>query len=332
MRSLVKGRSNYVSLRRLRGAQQRAPGLLFEDTARLQLNQIGRWARRPGTAAYNDLELSTAADRLGPGRKRHRRCLGRNCRGDADCFYYKARRAVFGAWSSSLSITPCSSAISPCAAPAAVSCPITRSSSSTRRTPWKTWPPIISGFRSAAVRVDYLLNKLFHQRQRPLPWPTHHPRRAERRMRTGDLRPQRASERFFNDINAWLASRPRPIGRVRPPAGTGESVRCRSEDDIVADPLSDELTKRWPRSIHHDCGYQTVAEEDKIELESRRGNRCIVLAQSLRQWLGAGAGGSSLLGRGLRRALGQRSPWPATIEVGAALRANGTCTTRCRRS
>src|SRR6516165_5369198 len=43
---LVKGRSNYLSLRRLRGAQQRMGSLLAEDNAVAQLLQVGKWSRQ----------------------------------------------------------------------------------------------------------------------------------------------------------------------------------------------------------------------------------------------------------------------------------------------
>src|SRR5947209_13892763 len=42
---LVKGRSNYLSLRRLRVAQQRVRSLLFEDAQADQLLRVGRWSR-----------------------------------------------------------------------------------------------------------------------------------------------------------------------------------------------------------------------------------------------------------------------------------------------
>ena len=42
---LVKGRSNYLSLRRLRGAQQKATALFAEPVTSEQLQQIGRWSR-----------------------------------------------------------------------------------------------------------------------------------------------------------------------------------------------------------------------------------------------------------------------------------------------
>src|SRR5262249_17320846 len=43
---LVKGRSNYLSLRRLRVTQQRVGSLLSDDHAVRQLTQIGRWSRQ----------------------------------------------------------------------------------------------------------------------------------------------------------------------------------------------------------------------------------------------------------------------------------------------
>src|SRR5882762_592164 len=43
---LVKGRSNYLSKRRLRVAQQRAASLLTDQTQHQQLTQIGRWSRQ----------------------------------------------------------------------------------------------------------------------------------------------------------------------------------------------------------------------------------------------------------------------------------------------
>src|SRR6476659_8398722 len=43
---LVKGRSNYLSLRRLRVARQRQDMLLGEDAGTRQLEQIARWAKQ----------------------------------------------------------------------------------------------------------------------------------------------------------------------------------------------------------------------------------------------------------------------------------------------
>src|SRR5262249_4268350 len=52
---LVKGRSNYLSLRRLRGAQQRAGMLFAEMSTQQQLVQVGRWSRQTTDGSRSDL-------------------------------------------------------------------------------------------------------------------------------------------------------------------------------------------------------------------------------------------------------------------------------------
>src|SRR5436189_3650695 len=54
---LVKGRSNYLSLRRLRVAQQRVRSLLAEDAPAEQLLQVGRWSRRTHDGSRSDLDF-----------------------------------------------------------------------------------------------------------------------------------------------------------------------------------------------------------------------------------------------------------------------------------
>src|SRR5438046_9739121 len=57
---LVKGRSNYISLRRLRGAQQRGGALLTERDAATQLLAIGRWSRTTRDGSRSDLDFQPA--------------------------------------------------------------------------------------------------------------------------------------------------------------------------------------------------------------------------------------------------------------------------------
>src|SRR5262249_7376529 len=52
---LVKGRSNYLSFRRLRVAHQRQASLLANDLAVQQLIQIGRWSRQTADGSRSDL-------------------------------------------------------------------------------------------------------------------------------------------------------------------------------------------------------------------------------------------------------------------------------------
>src|SRR5690349_14635010 len=55
---LVKGRGNYVSLRRLRVAQQRAGSLLGDRDGPDQLLQIGRWAWQTTDGTRSDLTFT----------------------------------------------------------------------------------------------------------------------------------------------------------------------------------------------------------------------------------------------------------------------------------
>src|SRR6478752_604757 len=54
---LVKGRGNYLSLRRLRVAQQRAVSLLAEPVAFEHLQRIGRWSRVTTDGSRSDLDF-----------------------------------------------------------------------------------------------------------------------------------------------------------------------------------------------------------------------------------------------------------------------------------
>src|SRR5262245_7222864 len=93
---LVKGRSNYISLRRMRGAQQRL-SLLSEATEVDQLKRIGLWSRRTQDGSRSDLGFQPLPAVWDLVESDSGNCLGRQCPDHAACFYYKARRQVFGA-------------------------------------------------------------------------------------------------------------------------------------------------------------------------------------------------------------------------------------------
>src|SRR5262245_25835274 len=94
---LGKGRSNYLSLRRLRVSQQKAGLLLAEQSAAKQLMQIGKWSRQTQDGSKSDLSFQPRPDVWDLVESDSGNCLGRNCKDHAQCFYFKARRAMFGA-------------------------------------------------------------------------------------------------------------------------------------------------------------------------------------------------------------------------------------------
>src|ERR1700722_3459736 len=95
--ALVKGRSNYLSLRRLRGAQQRVASLLAEPSTMHQLTQIGRWSRQTMEGSGSDLPFQPQPAVWDLVESDSGNCLGRACSEYAKCFYFKARKQMFGA-------------------------------------------------------------------------------------------------------------------------------------------------------------------------------------------------------------------------------------------
>ncbi|REK43429.1 MAG: helicase [Planctomycetota bacterium] len=91
---LVKGRSNYVSLRRLENALQRADGLFRDDEEFRHLRQLADWADKSGDGSLTDLSyrpLPAVWDEIASDSSN---CMGRKCPHYKDCFYYRARRRV----------------------------------------------------------------------------------------------------------------------------------------------------------------------------------------------------------------------------------------------
>src|SRR5690349_2717487 len=95
--TLVKGRSNYLSLRRLRGTQQRGGALLAEPSMVEQLRQIGRWSRQTHDGSRSDLGFQPLPVVWDLVESDSGNCLGRACPDYSRCFYFKARRQMSGA-------------------------------------------------------------------------------------------------------------------------------------------------------------------------------------------------------------------------------------------
>lgn len=91
---LVKGRGNYVSVRRLALASQRQDRLLADEPARRSLHVIEDWATitRDGTlSTLPPLERPGVWDKV---QSDSSNCMGRKCRNYKQCFYQSARARV----------------------------------------------------------------------------------------------------------------------------------------------------------------------------------------------------------------------------------------------
>lgn len=93
---LVKGRGNYISIRRLKSAYEKSR-TLFEDEEMAHVQRVHQWASQTSDGSRSDLNFSPKPTVWDEVRSDHGNCLGRKCPTYDDCFYYKARRRVWNA-------------------------------------------------------------------------------------------------------------------------------------------------------------------------------------------------------------------------------------------
>jgi ATP-dependent DNA helicase DinG len=94
---LVKGRRNYLSLRRLKNALGRAAGLFSEEEEHEQLRQIEAWSRGTTDGSLSDLPYKPSPAVWEEVASDSTNCMGRKCPTYAACFYYQARRRMSNA-------------------------------------------------------------------------------------------------------------------------------------------------------------------------------------------------------------------------------------------
>ncbi|MBL4885172.1 MAG: DEAD/DEAH box helicase [Planctomycetaceae bacterium] len=94
---LVKGRSNYVSLRRLKGAIEKTTSLFPEQEQLQQLEEISKWSKTTTDGSVSDLGFRPLPAVWDEVRSEHGNCLGKKCPTYDKCLYYKARRRVWNA-------------------------------------------------------------------------------------------------------------------------------------------------------------------------------------------------------------------------------------------
>ncbi|MCC6494433.1 MAG: helicase [Pirellulales bacterium] len=88
---LVKGRRNYLSLRRLQSAVSRG-GSLFDEEAREQLRDLRAWSEATVDGSLSDLAYKPLPAVWDEVASDHGNCMGRRCPTYRKCFYYQDRR------------------------------------------------------------------------------------------------------------------------------------------------------------------------------------------------------------------------------------------------
>jgi len=309
--ALVKGRANYLSLRRLRLAQQRASALLFGGQDQNQLTQVGRWSRTTTEGSRSDLPFAPGPAVWELVESDGANCLGSNCSEYAKCFYFRARRQMHGAQilivNHALFFTDLK-----LRAVAEDGVGVLPKYDAVIFDEAHTLEDVAADHLGLGVgqgAIDWLCNKL---------WQPQHQRGLFALFGDDESRKQvevvrQAGERFFASLGVWIAKQPRDGSR--PGAARQDSVRVR-EPNPVPDALSEELKKLATRIADTAKGLE---EETKLEFASAL-SRAGTLRDELRLWLAQGLPGqvywleTSTAGRSPRLEL-----CSAPIEVGPAL-------------
>src|SRR3954469_16806210 len=91
---LVKGRGNYISLRRLEAATARAGATFSQQEELDQLAEVRLWAGRTDDGSRADLDFRPRPSVWDAVVSENGNCLGKKCPRHRDCFYFKARRRM----------------------------------------------------------------------------------------------------------------------------------------------------------------------------------------------------------------------------------------------
>ncbi len=262
---LVKGRGNYISLRRLDAAVNRQMATFNKAEEFDQLAEIRLWAGKTEDGTRSDLDFRPLPGVWDAIQSENGNCLGKQCPRHKDCFYYKARRRT---WTANLLIVNHALFVSDLALRASgfgllpeYDVAIFDEAHTLEAVAGEHL-----GIQISNVGVEYALGRLYGERsQRGLL--THYGLAKAiaqvRKVRT-------AADDFFEAVSQWKARR-----------GSGDNGRVRRPIP-VSDALAEEL-RRLGTAI--DDGAEDIEEaEHRVELNAAS-DRCDVLAAQVQSWV-----------------------------------------------
>lgn len=297
---LVKGRSNYVSLRRMQGATERSSVLFEKEEELIQTRELRAWSRQTTDGSLADLDfrpLGTVWDEV---RSEHGNCLGRRCPTYDDCFYYKARRRV---WNADLLV---------------VNHALFFSDLALRREGASVLPEydvaILDeahtlegvagdhlGVSVTSGQANYLFNKLYNDRTQKGLLLAHNLGDAQKLV----MRLRALFTEFFHDLTEWKQENAAANGRLRKPCP-------------IPDVISPEMYT-LSSMIRTYAENQVSQEEQKIELVAAA-DRIDGLALSLAGWMAQRFDDSAYWVEETHGRIPSVSLYCSPIEVGPTLR------------
>jgi ATP-dependent DNA helicase DinG len=264
---LVKGRSNYISLRRLDVAIKRQD-LLFQRPEEIdQLVTLRMWSNRTTDGSRSDLDFRPLPSVWEAVQSEDGNCLGRECPRHAECFFYKARRRMRSAnmlvvnhalFVTDLALRAEGHGLLPEYNVAVLDEAHTLEAVAGEH----------MGVQLSNIGIDYSLARLYNARNGRGVLSAH--RDALREAIEQATRTRDAAEDFFHRAAGWFQNQPAGFnGRIRQPPGWSEYF-C-------------EELRRLAAAI--DRGARTIEKpEEKIELTAAE-ERCRLLADRVAGWI-----------------------------------------------
>lgn len=261
---LVKGRGNYISLRRLDKAVQRSSQKsLFEPDGQRQLAKIRQWAHTTTDGSRSDIPFQPRPDVWDEVLSDHGDCLRKKCPNHSDCFYYAARRRV---WNADLLI---------------VNHALFFSDLSLRRDDASILPEYDTvifdeahtiesvaadhlGLSVSEGQVDYLMNRLYNEQANRGLLITHNLLDAQKQA----SKIRSTSIQFFIDTGEWADRFCKKNGRLTRPID-------------IPNGLSPDLNRL--AIMIGDAASKATSEANQVELKSAS-DRCRILADNIQSW------------------------------------------------
>jgi len=245
---LVKGRNNYLCLRRLARASRRQKTLFDDERQLRELWALEDWAYRTTDGSPSDLDFQPASAVWERVRSEHGNCMGRRCPNFGKCFYQRARRRAHNAdllvvnhalFFSDLQVRRGGAGVLPDYDLVVLDEAHNVESAASDH----------FGMSLTDTQVYFLLNILFNERTgRGLLAMGERDEAVETVQRA-----RRAAAIFFDDLRCWQRESGSANGRMR-------------EANVVANPLSPAL-KELAAALRHERG-RVSAEEERFEYNS----------------------------------------------------------------
>lgn len=261
---LVKGRSNYISLRRLELAHARSMSLFHSEEEHQQLRSIIRWSKETTDGSQSDLDFRPLTSVWDEVASDSHNCFGRDCPRHKDCFFYAARRRVQNAQVLVVNHALFFSDLALRAGGGQILPPYDAVIFDEAHTLEQVAGSHL-GLGVTSGQVRYVLNKLYNAKTNKGLLVTHDLRRLQELVHECNVR----CDEFFDDLVAWLDQRSKTLARAKSP----EIV----ENDLspVLKKLANELNERGETMTDKNLAHDFLSSAERLgtlagEIESWR--------------------------------------------------------------